>query len=340
MSEAAENLEFLNIGPAQIRLLERLCNANAVSGDESEVRKIVLGELKGYVDEIKVDSVGNVLATQPAKLEGAPKVMLAAHMDEVGFMLMAVDGAGFFQFEAIGIKASAQLAAKSVLAGKDHLPGVIGVRPIHFTPSGEMPEMFRVEDLRIDFGDENVKKIKPGDLATFATRFQQTGPSIIAKALDNRLGVATLIELVKHAPANITLQAAFTVQEEIGQLGAHVAAYTFNPDLAVVIDSTPAYDLPAWDGSENTAYNTRIGAGPAIYLSDKGTISDPRLIRHLTETGDALNIPYQFRQPGGGGTEAAAIHRQHAGIPSVSVSVPHRYTHSAASLCRIQDAGR
>ncbi len=337
MKESNLNMRFAAIGAAPLALLERLCNAAAVSGDEGEVRKIVLSELKDCTDEIRVDALGNVLAVRRAKIEGAPRVMLSAHMDEVGFMLMARDDGGFYQFEGIGIKDSRYLAGKSVLVGKDHLPGVIGTRPIHFFKHGQPLESFSMEDLRIDLGDENAKKVKPGDRAVFATPFQQVGPSIIARALDNRLGVATLIELVKHAPENIELLAAFTIQEEIGQLGAHVAAYALNPDLAIAIDSTPANDLPAWDGSETTTYNTRLGCGPAIYLADKGTLSDPRLIRHLVDTGDALGIPYQFRQPGGGGTDAGKIHRQRAGIPSISVSVPHRYTHSPASMARIQD---
>lgn len=149
--------------------------------------------------------------------------------------------------------------------------------------------------------------------------------------------MATLIELIKHSPENIELLAAFTVQEEVGLRGARVAAYAMNPDLAIAIDCTPANDLPVWDGSENARYNTRLGAGPAIYLADKGTLSDPRLVRHLAETGNALGIPYQFRQPGGGGTDAGAIHRQRAGIPSVSVSVPGRYAHTAVMLARLQD---
>jgi len=127
------------------------------------------------------------------------------------------------------------------------------------------------------------------------------------------------------------------VQEEVGLRGAKVAAYAFDPDLAIAVDSTPANDLPAWDGEENTAYNTKLGLGPAIYVADGGTLSDPRLIRHLTATAEAEVIPYQLRQPGGGGTDAGAIHKQRAGIPSVSVSVPGRYAHSAASIARIED---
>ncbi len=163
------------------------------------------------------------------------------------------------------------------------------------------------------------------------------GPSLRGKALDNRLGVATLIELVRHAPENVELLAAFTVQEEIGLRGARVAAYALNPDLALVIDSTPANDLPVWDDSENTRYNTRLGGGPAIYLADSATLSDPRLIGWLAQTAESAGIPYQFRQPGGGGTDAGAIHRQRMGIPSISVSVPGRYAHTASMMARLSD---
>jgi tetrahedral aminopeptidase len=175
---------------------------------------------------------------------------------------------------------------------------------------------FQVDSLRIDVGPGNSSKVKVGDRATFATRFSRTGASLRAKALDDRLGVATLIELVKNAPANIDLLAAFTVQEEVGLRGAKVAAYALEPDVAIALDSTPANDLPAWDGSENTRYNTRLGEGPAIYVADAATLSDPRLIRLLVETAQAAGIPYQIRQPGGGGTDAGAMHKQRAGIPT------------------------
>jgi endoglucanase len=171
----------------------------------------------------------------------------------------------------------------------------------------------------------------------FATRFQRLGPSLRAKALDNRLGVATLIELVKSPPENIDLLAAFTVQEEVGLRGAQVAAYALDPHLAVVLDSTPANDLPAWDGQENLRFNTRLGAGPAIYVADRATLSDPRLVRHFANTAEVFHIPFQFRQPGGGGTDAGAIHKQRAGIPSLSISVPGRYPHTAAGLSRLSD---
>jgi endoglucanase len=192
-----------------------------------------------------------------------------------------------------------------------------------------------LDALRIDLGPSGKAKI--GDRAGFATRFCRAGPSIMAKSLDNRLGVATLIELLKQPRSNIDLCAAFSVQEEIGLRGAKVAAQYFKPDLAIAIDSTPANDLPMHDGSENTSYNTKLGLGPAIYVADRSTLHNPRLVRFLSETAEAGGIPYQIRQPGGGGTDSGAIQRSLAGIPTVSVSVPHRYTHSPVSLARLDD---
>jgi endoglucanase len=180
-------------------------------------------------------------------------------------------------------------------------------------------------------------KAKIGDRAGFTTQFRRVGPSIMAKSIDDRIGVATLIELVKHAPTNIDLCAAFTVQEEIGLRGSKVAAHYFNPDMGIAVDSTPANDLPPFNGGENMTYNTKLGLGPAIYIADGSTLHDPRLVRFLQEVAEADSIPYQLRQPGGGGTNSGAIQRALAGIPTVSVSVPHRYTHSPVSISRVDD---
>jgi putative aminopeptidase FrvX len=325
------------IRSSQYRLLEQLCNACAVSGDEGAVRKIVKEQLEPHAKDLVVDALGNVLVTRMGKGQNRLKVMVAAHMDEIGFMLTQDEGDGIFRFDAVGGIDPRQLAGKPVWIGASKTPGVIGAKPIHLTTASERKRAISLNSLRIDVGPDNKSKIKVGDRATFATKFKRIGPSIRAKALDNRLGVAILIELVKHAPENIDLLAAFTVQEEVGLRGARVAAYALDPDLAFALDSTPAYDLPNRDGTENAMYNTKLGAGPAIYIADSGTLSDPRLIRHLTDTAEEEGIPYQFRQPGGGGTDAAAIHRQRAGIPSVSVSVPGRYAHTSAGIARITD---
>ena len=322
-------------GNAQFKLLERLCNVLAVSGDEGEVRKIVLEEVKPYADEIKVDALGNVLATKLGRAKKRMRVMLDAHMDEVGFMIVAEDGEGIYRFEAVGGMDVRHLVGKQVFVGRERTPGVIGAKPIHLMSTDDRTKKVQIESLRIDVGPTG--KAKVGDRAGFATKFRRVGPSIMSKSIDDRIGVATLIELIKNAPSNIDLCAAFTVQEEIGLRGAKVAAYYFNPDLAIAIDSTPARDLPVFDGGENMSYNTKLGLGPAIYIADGSTLHDPRLVRFLQETAQAEKIPYQFRQPGGGGTDSGAIQRSLTGIPTISVSVPHRYPHSPVSVSRVDD---
>jgi len=322
-------------GNPQLKLLEKLCNVIAVSGDEAEVRKIVLEEIRPHADEVRVDALGNVLATRRGRGRKRTRLMLDAHMDEVGLMIVDEEGGGLYRFEAVGGLDARQLIGKQVFVGKDRSPAVIGAKPIHLTNGEERTRKVPLDALRIDMGLSGKAKI--GDRAAFASRFRRVGPSIMAKSIDDRIGVATLIELFRQAPPNLDLCAAFSVQEEIGLRGAKVAAQYFKPDLAIAVDSTPAHDLPMHDGSENTSYNTKLGLGPAIYVADGSTLHDPRLVRFLRETAEAEGIPYQIRQPGGGGTDSGAIQRSLAGIPTVSVSVPHRYTHSPISLARVDD---
>jgi endoglucanase len=224
--------------------------------------------------------------------------------------------------------------------GKDHEKGVIGCKAIHLTGAEERRNSFTVDGLRVDLGGGG--KAKVGDWGTFATPFQKIGNSVRAKALDNRIGVATAIELLKYEYPNLGLVVAFTVQEEVGLRGAKVAAYRVNPDLAIVLDCTPAYDLPlqiedSFYPLENEWYNTHLGKGAAIYLSDRATISDPRLVAHFVRIAEEKGIPYQFRQAGGGATDAGAIHLQRSGVPSLSISVPGRYLHTPASIVRLSD---
>ena len=324
-------------GNAQLRLLEKLCNVIAISGDESEVRKIVLDEVKPYADQVKVDALGSVLATKLGRGRSGNRmrVMLDAHMDEVGFMIVADDGEGLYRFETIGGIDVRHLVGKQVLVGRERTPAVIGGKPVHLMNGDERTRKVPLDALRIDTGLSG--KAKVGDYAGFATKFRRVGPSVLSKSIDDRIGVATLIELLKQAPSAIDLCVAFSVQEEIGLRGAKVAAQFFNPDVAIAVDSTPAYDLPMYEGGENISYNTRLGFGPAIYIADGSTLHDPRLVRFLQKTAEAEKIPYQFRQPGGGGTDSGAIQRSLTGIPTVSVSVPHRYTHSPVSISRIED---
>lgn len=326
---------MLTIGSPQLKLLEKLCNAMSVSGDEGEVRRIVLEEVKPFADEVKVDALGSVLVRKRAKSKKTLRVLFDAHMDEVGFMIVKDDGDGFYEFRTVGGIDERHLVGKQVIVGKDHTPGVIGAKPIHLTDAGERSHTVSVESMRIDLGPDG--KAKVGDRATFATKFKRVGPSIMSKSIDNRIGVAILIELLKNAPYDVELCLAFSVQEEIGLRGAKVAGYFFDPDLAIAVDSTPARDLPDYEGRENYSYNTKLGLGPAIYPAHSPVISDPRLVKFLQDVAAKRKIPYQLRQPGGGGTDAGAIQQARSGVPVVSVSVPHRYTHSPISISRLDD---
>ena len=346
----SQGLKLPAVGEEQIGLLEKLCNANGVSGDEGEIRKIVLEQIQQHVEEhalhdrvkTHIDPLGNLLVTRNGLGEQRLRVMLAAHMDEVGMMLVYDEENGVFRFEGVGGLTDDFLVGKPVLVGKERVPGVVGIKPIHLATAEELRRKVTLDALRIDVGPGNGGKVKVGDRAAFATSFLQSGPSLRGKALDDRLGVATLLEIFKMAPENIDMLAAFTVQEEVGLRGARVAAYALEPQLAFILECTPARDLPPWDvgdeGSrENAQYNTRLGGGPAIYVADRGTISDPRLIRHLVAMAEEYHIPYQLRQPGQGRTDASAVHLQRSGIPSISVAVPGRYTHTPVSLARRED---
>ncbi len=330
-------------GATQIRLLEKVSNAQAVSGDESDVRKIVIETIRPFVDELKVDALGNVLAIRHGSGETRLKVMVAAHMDEVGLMLTSEEEKpeGFFRFEVIGGIDQRYLLGKSVKIAHQDKFGVIGTKPIHLTTPEERKTSVNIDSMRVDLSGYT-NKARIGDRATFATQFQRFGDCIRGKALDNRLGVVALIELLKQPYPNLDLMAAFTVQEELGLRGAQVAAFALNPEMALVLDCTPAYDLPLEIEDpdhlpENTHYNTKLNHGPAIYLADHATLSDPRWIAHLVQTAEENSIPYQFRQPGGGGTDAGSIHLQRSGIPSVSLSTPGRYIHTPAAIASLFD---
>lgn len=328
-------MSTLTISSPQLKLLERLCNACAVSGDEGEVRKIVLEQVTPHADDVRVDALGNVLVTKRGTARNRLKVLLASHMDEIGFMVVEEARDGYYRFEEVGSVDESAAVGKRVFIGRKRIPAVIGIEPIHFLEEEDLKKKVKLEQLRFDVGAAGAE-IHVGDFAAYATRFRRSGNSIFAKAIDDRIGVATLIELLKHAPKNIDLLLAFTVQEEVGLRGAGVAAHALAPDISIAVDSTPARDLPNPKG-ENVTYNSRLGMGPAIYVANASMVDDARLVRHFEQTAQKARIPYQIRQPGGGGTDAGSMHQQLTGIPSLSISVPGRYAHTPVGLCRVDD---
>ncbi len=319
--------------------LRDLCNLVAVSGDEGPVRRYILDTIRPHVDSVQVDALGNILAVK--KGQTPHRVLVAAHMDEIGLMITGHDGDGSLRFEVVGGVDNRALLGKSVWVGPKRLPGVICAAPIHLLPADRRQAAPKTAQLRIDIGATSAEAAKglakAGDRATFATDFAQVGDALVAKALDDRLGCATLIELLRAGPYPCELHAAFTVQEEVGLRGAKVAGFATEPRAAFVLDCTPANDLPDSRGYENTQYNTRLGFGPAIYLADRATLYDDRLVQFAAHTAQTAKLPYQFRQPGGGSTDAGTIHRARTGIPTLSISVPGRYLHTARSVVRHAD---
>ena len=325
-------------------ILKALSEAVGVSGDEGNVRAVVMDAIREHVDEVKVDAMGNVLVSKHgsgrSSSEQRPlRVMLDAHMDEVGLMVAGHDSDGFLRVRAVGGIDARLLPGTLLHVGSDHIPGVIGVKPVHLLKENEEQKISKIEDLVIDIGagsKDEAKKLAPlGTYAAFTTPFREMGPTVSGKAFDDRAGCAVLVELLQGERFSFDICAAFTVQEEVGLRGARVAAYTFNPDCAFALEGTIADDIPK--DEKDVSPTTELGKGPAITVMDRSFIADRRLVRLLTDTARELSIPYQFKQPGIGGTDAGAIHLAHEGVPSVTVAVPCRYIHSPVALLNLKD---
>jgi len=327
-------------------LLKELSEARGVSGNEAAIRDIILNAVKGQVDEYRIDALGNLICLQKARRqaqgERSPrKVMVAAHMDEVGFVITGINGDGTLRFGKVGGIDDRILPSKQVLIGQESVPGVIGYRPIHLIPRAERERAVDTSKAAIDIGATSKggaeKLVKLGDYATFRTAFEVLDESglrtVKGKALDDRVGCAVLVELLKGDYA-FDLYAAFTAQEEAGLRGARVAAYATNPEVAFVLEGTVCDDLPK---KKDLSPVTEVGKGPVITFMDRSFVADRRLVKLLVDTAKRLGIPYQFKQGTVGGTDAGAIHLTREGVPSAAVSVPVRYIHAPVSLLSLID---
>lgn len=319
-------------------LLQKLTEAVGVSGDEKEIRRLIRDLIADHVDEWRVDALGNLIATKKGTGESGLRVLVDAHMDEVGLMITEAGSDGMLKFAPVGGFDARTLLGKVVQVGPKKLTGVIGAKPIHLLESGQYDKVVEIDAMRIDIGAKNKDaangKVNVGDRAAFVTPYQELGVTAVAKAFDNRAGCAALIELLQGGPYPCDLIAAFTVQEEVGLRGAEVVAYSLQVDAALVLECTPAYDLP---NEQDVSPNVALGKGPSIYVMDRGTIQDPRLVAHITRTAVSHNIPYQIRQPGGGGTNTAVIQRTGGGIPAATIAVPGRYAHTPTMMINLED---
>jgi len=324
-------------------ILEALSNAFGPSGCEGEVRHVVLDAIAGKVDEVQVDHLGNVIAHQKGIEYPTFKVMVAAHMDEVGFMITHIDDSGLLHFAKVGGMDDRVLPAKVVRIGSTRIPGVISVKPVHLTDRAERSKVISHENMVIDIGAsskaEAERLVNRGDYAVFDVAFEEFGtsgknPMVKGKAFDDRAGCAVLIALIERGPYPFDFWPVFTTMEEVGLRGAQVAAYRVTPDAAFALEGTICDDGPR---EKDTSPTTAVGKGPAISPMDRSVIADRRLVRLLIETAEAEGIPYQLKQPGQGGTDAGAIHLAKTGVPSVPVSVPSRYIHSPVCMLSKED---
>lgn len=321
-------------------LLEKLSNARGTSGNEAEVRELLIEQVKSHVDSYRVDTMGNLITHKKAKgtRRNALKVMLAAHMDEIGLMIVHVDSKGYLKFSKVGGIDDRVLLSKAVLIGKDKKVGVIGSKPAHLLKGKERDQVVESDSMYIDIGckskEEALGAVKIGDYATFATEYSDMGDGLVkGKALDDRAGCVLIAELVKRNYP-FDLYGVFTVQEEVGLRGARVAAYAIEPDVAFALESTVCDDSPK---QKDVSPTTRLGSGPAISVADRTTIADRRLVNLLVSTAKDSRIPYQIKQPMIGSTDVGRIHISKEGVPSIAVAVPTRYIHSPVSLMSLED---
>jgi len=323
------------------QLLKKLSEAPGVSGNESRIKDIIIGEVKEFIDEIREDSMGNLITVK--KGSGNFKVMVAAHMDEIGFMVKHIDDKGFISFETIGGFDPRSLGSQRVIihSSKRDVLGVIGLKPPHITTQEEKDRALKVEDLRIDIGlnsKEEVEKlgIKPGDSITRDISFSELGKENIVscKSFDNRAGCAVLIELIKKIKnPDFTLFGVFTTQEEVGLRGAKTAAYGIPIDFAIIIDSTTAGPIPKTDADKVTI---SLGKGPSIDLMDRGFILSEKVKDILIKAANEAGVAYQTHISGGS-TDGAAVHITKAGIPTAVISIPSKYIHSTVEIIDLND---
>ena len=321
-------------------LLRTLCESFGPSGFEDDIRSIIREKLTGLVDRIEEDALGNLTAWRDGK--GDRVVMLDAHTDEVGILVSHVDDRGFVRFVPLGgWDARLFPGARVTLRGKDgFVSAAVGFPAPHITKPEERSKAIAAEDLFLDLGchskaDAFDLGIGPGTPGVLDGPFKLLNEYLVlGKAFDDRAGCAVLVELVRGERFGFDLHAVFTVQEEVGLRGAQVAAYAIEPHCAFVLEGTIADDTPK---DKDVSPTTELGKGPAITVMDRSFIADRRLVRLLTETAQELGIPYQFKQPGIGGTDAGAIHRAREGVPSVTVAVPCRYIHSPVTMLNLDD---
>lgn len=323
-------------------LLKKLSDAHGVSGFEGDIKSIIRAELSGYVDEIREDAIGNLIVVKKGT---GLSVMIASHMDEIGLMVQYVDEKGFIKFVGIGGWFNPTLHTQRVVlhGTKGPVPGVIGAKPPHVMTPEDRKREIKMEDLFIDVGAATAEEVAALgiEIGTPVTIEQElirlANNRITGKAMDNRVGVAVLIETLKQMKTTMTVYGVFTVQEEVGLKGAKVSAFALNPDIAIATDVTIPGDHPGVTRKDATP---EMGKGPVLILvsaAGRGLMADRRLSDWLRAAGDKAKIPYQLEVGESGNTDATIINLVREGIPSIPLSIPARYIHSPVEVVDLAD---
>lgn len=328
-----------------LTMLKDLTDANGIPGNEKEPRDVMETYIKPYADEVYTDNLGSLIAKKTGD-ENGPKIMVAGHLDEVGFMVTRIDDNGFIYFQTVGGWWSQVMLAQrvTIMSSQGNLTGVIGSKPPHILTAEARKKPVDIKDMFIDIGASSKKEahefgVKPGDSVVPYFEFTQlkNEKMLLAKAWDNRIGCAIAIDVLKQlkdeAHPNIVYGVG-TIQEEVGLRGAGTSAHLIEPDIGFGVDVGIAGDTP---GVSDQEADSKLGEGPQIILYDASMVSHKGVRELVLDTADKHHIPYQYATMAGGGTDSGAIHLTANGVPSLSITVATRYIHSHAAILHRDD---
>jgi putative aminopeptidase FrvX len=323
-----------------VQLLKEICETPGAPGFEKRIRDLVLREVEPLVDKVSIDAMGNLVAFRKGKEE--KRIMVAAHMDEISFIVTHIDEDGFVRFHTLGGFDPKTLTAQRVIVhGEKDLMGVMGSKPIHLMPPEERGKSMRIQDYYVDLGmdkEEVEKWISIGDPITRERQLIEMGDCVNAKSLDNRVSVYILIEVLKRLKEEVPphdIYAVFTVQEEVGLRGAISAAHAINPHFGLGLDVTIAFDVP---GAQPHEMVTRLGKGAAIKVMDGSTICDHRMVKYLKKIAKENQVDWQAEILPAGGTDTAGIQRYGKnGAIAGAISIPTRHIHQVIEMAHKKD---
>lgn len=321
-----------------LNTLKELCLCSGVSGDENEVRQYIAAEAAKHTDRLRTDALGNLIVFKKGKKPTGNRLMLCAHMDEVGVIVTRITDEGFLKFDFVGGVDRRVAIGKQVVIGHSKLPGVIGLKAIHLTTKEERKKAPKTDSLYIDIGARDreaaEKLVEPGDYGAFVCQPEELGDGLFkARAIDDRVGCAVMLKLLEEdLPLDVTF--AFTAQEEVGTRGAFGAAFSVTPEIALVLETTTAADLP---GVESRRRVCAPGRGPVISYMDGASIYDRELFETLRRLSEENGIPWQTKEYVAGGNDARTIQRTKAGVRVAALSAATRYLHAPASMGSVAD---